>query len=101
MPYGRSDINTGGPNFIFIELEGALLAIDTACSSSLVAIAEACNSLVLRNCDLALAGGVCVLPEPSVHIMTSKAGMLSPTMMLTFDARANGLSPAREWGFFC
>ncbi len=83
----------------FLNLQGPCLAIDTACSSSLVALAEACNSLLLQTSDLALAGGVCVLPGPGMHIMTSKAGMLSKDgRCFTFDARANGFVPGEGVG---
>ncbi|MED1663365.1 SDR family NAD(P)-dependent oxidoreductase [Brevibacillus laterosporus] len=82
-----------------LNLKGPCLAIDTACSSSLVAIAEACNSLALGNCDLALAGGVSVMAGPSMHIMTSKAGMLSKDgRCFTFDNRANGFVPGEGVG---
>ena len=46
----------------------------TACSSSLVAIAQACDSIVSGASDMALAGGVCILTSPRMHIMTSNAG---------------------------
>ena len=83
----------------FLNLKGPCLAIETACSSSLVAIAEACNSLILRTSDLALTGGVCVMPGPSMHIMTSNAGMLSADgRCFTFDARANGFVPGEGVG---
>jgi acyl transferase domain-containing protein/enoyl-CoA hydratase/carnithine racemase len=83
----------------FLNLQGPCLAIDTACSSSLVAIASACDSLVLRSSDLALAGGVCVLASPVMHIMTSKAGMLSKDgRCFTFDQRANGFVPGEGVG---
>jgi acyl transferase domain-containing protein/enoyl-CoA hydratase/carnithine racemase/acyl carrier protein/ribosomal protein S18 acetylase RimI-like enzyme len=82
-----------------LNLKGPCLAIDTACSSSLVALAEACNSLVLQSSDLALAGGVNVLAGPSMHIMTSKAGMLSRDgRCFTFDNRANGFVPGEGVG---
>lgn len=82
-----------------LDLQGPSLAIDTACSSSLVAIASACDSLALGNCDLALAGGVSVLAGPSMHIMTSKAGMLSEEgRCFTFDQRANGFVPGEGVG---
>jgi PfaD family protein len=82
-----------------LNLKGPSIAIETACSSSLVAIAEACNSLVLRMSDLALAGGVCVLTGPSMHIMTSKSGMLSKDgRCFAFDSKANGFVPGEGVG---
>ncbi|TMC13871.1 MAG: type I polyketide synthase, partial [Chloroflexi bacterium] len=82
-----------------LNLKGPALAIDTACSSSLVAIAEACNSLILQTSDLALAGGVYVMAGPGLHIMTSKAGMLSEDgRCFTFDQRANGFVPGEGVG---
>lgn len=82
-----------------LNLKGPCLAVDTACSSSLVAIAEACNNLVLHNSDLALAGGVCVMIGPMMHIMTSKTGMLSRDgLCYTFDNRANGFVPGEGVG---
>ncbi|MCB2360146.1 PfaD family polyunsaturated fatty acid/polyketide biosynthesis protein [Clostridium estertheticum] len=75
----------------FLNLKGPCLSIDTACSSSLVALIEACNSLILRNSDIALSGGVYAMFGPSSHISGSKAGMLSPNgRCYTFDSRANG-----------
>jgi len=88
---GRSSSILSARIAYFLNLRGPCLSVDTACSSSLVAIAEACNSLVLGDSDLALAGGVCILSGPAMHIMTSKAGMLSKDgRCFTFDNRANG-----------
>lgn len=82
-----------------LNLQGPCVAIDTACSSSLVAIAQACDALVLHNCDMALAGGVCVMAGPTIHVMTSNAGMLSPDgRCFTFDQRANGFVPGEGVG---
>ncbi|WP_225887712.1 SDR family NAD(P)-dependent oxidoreductase [Myxococcus xanthus] len=82
-----------------LNLKGPCLAIETACSSSLVAISQACDSLALRNCDLALAGGVNVAFGPAMHIMSSDAGMLSKDgRCFTFDARANGFVPGEGVG---
>jgi acyl transferase domain-containing protein/enoyl-CoA hydratase/carnithine racemase/aryl carrier-like protein len=82
-----------------LNLQGPCIAMDTACSSSLVAIASACDSLILGNSDLALAGGVSVMAGPMLHIMTSKAGMLSPDgRCYTFDQRANGFVPGEGVG---
>ncbi|MCP4936806.1 MAG: polyketide synthase, partial [bacterium] len=83
----------------FLDLQGPCMAIDTACSSSLVAMAQACDSLLFQRSNLALAGGVCVLTGPSMHIMTSKAGMLSKDgRCFTFDGRANGFVPGEGVG---
>jgi acyl transferase domain-containing protein/enoyl-CoA hydratase/carnithine racemase/NAD(P)-dependent dehydrogenase (short-subunit alcohol dehydrogenase family)/acyl carrier protein/phospholipid N-methyltransferase len=75
----------------FLNLRGPCISIDTACSSSLVAIASACDSLSCGSSDLALAGGVYVMAGPTMHIMASQTGMLSPDGRChTFDRRANG-----------
>lgn len=82
-----------------LDLHGPAVSLDTACSSSLVAIAEACNSLVLGDSDLALAGGACVLIGPSMFVDTSKVSMLSRDgRCFTFDARANGFVPGEGVG---
>ena len=82
-----------------LNLRGPCLAIDTACSSALVALSEACSSLVSGEIDAAITGGVCVLAGPSMHIMTSKAGMLSKDgHCYTFDNRANGFVPGEGSG---
>ena len=83
----------------FLDLQGPCMASDTACSASLVAITNACDSLVLGNSDLAIAGGVYVLCGPQYHIMMSKAGMLSPTGRChTFDQQADGFVPGEGVG---
>jgi len=82
-----------------LDLKGPSVAIDTACSSSLVAIHQACQSLWTHESDMALAGGVCVLTTSEMHIMTSKAGMLSPEgQCKTFDNSADGFVPGEGVG---
>ncbi|PPS43907.1 type I polyketide synthase [Chroococcidiopsis sp. TS-821] len=72
-------------------LKGPSMAIDTSCSSSLVAIHLACQSLRLRECDRALAGGVGLNLMPDTSIALSKSRMLNPNgRCQTFDAAANG-----------
>ncbi len=72
-------------------LRGPAVAIDSACSSSLVSIHLACQSLRLRESDLALAGGVSLILRPETQIAMSKWGMLSPQgRCYSFDARADG-----------
>ena len=65
--------------------------MDTACSSSLVAVHLACQSLRLRESDLALAGGVQLSLSPFTGIALSKWSALSPQgRCKTFDAGADG-----------
>ena len=72
-------------------LTGPSLAVDTSCSSSLISVHLACQSLRLRECNLALAGGVNLMLSPVTSIIFSQAGMLAPdSRCKTFDAKANG-----------
>ncbi|MEM8604375.1 MAG: beta-ketoacyl synthase N-terminal-like domain-containing protein, partial [Cyanobacteria bacterium P01_H01_bin.121] len=72
-------------------LTGPTMTLDTACSSSLVAIHQACNSLRLGECQLALAGGVKLHLVPASYVAASRARMLSPDgLCKTFDSSADG-----------
>ncbi|WP_081000047.1 type I polyketide synthase [Pseudomonas coronafaciens] len=73
-------------------LQGPALAIDTACSSSLVAIHTACEALRSNDCQLALAGGVTVMPTPGVLIDFSQQRVLAPDgRCKAFSASADGV----------
>lgn len=74
-----------------LDLQGPCIALDTACSSSLVAVHLACQSLRNHECDLALAGGVNVVPSADFLVNLSKMRMLSPDgQCKTLDASADG-----------
>ncbi|WP_375495939.1 beta-ketoacyl synthase N-terminal-like domain-containing protein, partial [uncultured Nostoc sp.] len=78
---------------------GPTLAIDTACSSSLVAIHQACNSLHLRECQMAIAGGVKLHLTPASYIWASSVRMISGDgLCKTFDASADGYARGEGCG---
>ncbi|WOO37930.1 beta-ketoacyl synthase N-terminal-like domain-containing protein [Anaerocolumna sp. AGMB13020] len=75
-----------------LNLKGPAMAIDTACSSSLVALHLACQSIILGENTMAIAGGVWICSTPHYYIFTSNAGMLSPEgKCKSFDNAANGI----------
>ena len=74
-----------------LDLRGPSLTVQTACSTSLVAVHLACQSLLARECDLALAGGVSVgVPQTSGYLH-EEGGIASPDgRCRAFDASASG-----------
>lgn len=88
---GNSLSAAAGRLSYFLGLNGPSLAVDTACSSSLVAVHLACQSLRLREINLALAGGVSLILAPQNSIAFSRARMMAPDgRCKTFDAQADG-----------
>lgn len=73
------------------DLQGPSVNVQTACSTSLVAIHYACQSLLSRECDTALAGGVTIeLPHRRGYVF-AKDEILSPDgCCRAFDHRAAG-----------
>jgi amino acid adenylation domain-containing protein len=73
-----------------LNLRGPSMLVQTACSSSLTAVHVAVQSLLGRECDLALAGGVSIqLPQAGYH--HREGGIVSPDgRCRAFDAAAGG-----------
>jgi phthiocerol/phenolphthiocerol synthesis type-I polyketide synthase D len=88
---GNAHSVTVGRIAYLLGLRGPAVAVDTACSSSLVSVHLACNSLRMRESDLALAGGVNLSLRPETQLALGKWGMLSPRGRCNaFDAEADG-----------
>lgn len=61
----------------FLNLKGPSIAVDTMCSSSLTAIHLACNSIILGECDMAIAGGVNIASHYQKYIQLCQNNFLS------------------------
>ncbi|MDZ8136604.1 MAG: beta-ketoacyl synthase N-terminal-like domain-containing protein [Nostoc sp. DedQUE04] len=74
-----------------LNLNGSAITVQTGCSTSLVAVHLACQSLLDRECDLALAGGVCISGSEKAGYFYQEGGILSPDgHCRAFDAKAKG-----------
>jgi acyl transferase domain-containing protein/acyl carrier protein len=74
-----------------LNLTGPALSVQTACSTSLVAVHLACQALLNRECDMALAGGVSVGVPHGEGAFHQEGGIISPDgHCRAFDARAQG-----------
>jgi len=72
-------------------LTGPAITVQTACSTSLVAVAQACQSLLLFQSDMALAGGVSISFPQQRGYMHLEGGMVSADgHCRSFDAAASG-----------
>lgn len=91
---GTSGENLATKASFKLRLRGESLAVYTACSTGLVAVHMACQSLLLRQSDIALAGAVRVsLPQRAGYLF-QEGMILSPDgHCRAFDARAAGTVP--------
>lgn len=63
----------------YLDFRGPSMAVDSACSSSLTAIHLACASIARGECEMALAGGVNLILDPSHLACLAEMRMLSPS----------------------
>jgi acyl transferase domain-containing protein/acyl carrier protein len=75
-----------------LNLRGPSFGVQTACSTSLLAVAVACDGLLNRQCDIALAGGVCIRVPQKTGYYFEPGGIYSPDgHCRVFDERAQGV----------
>jgi acyl transferase domain-containing protein/acyl carrier protein len=89
-----------GPRISYkLNLRGPSLAVQTACSTSLVAVHLARQALLLKECDVAVAGGVTVVVPHRVGYKYEEGGILSiDGHCRPFDAAATGTVPGSGVG---
>jgi len=74
-----------------LNLRGPSMVVQTACSSSLVAVAQACQSLLNYQCDMALAGGVTVrVPRRRGYLYEEGGVFAKGGHCRAFDVQASG-----------
>ena len=74
-----------------LNLRGPAITVQSACSTSLLAVAQACQSLLLGQSDMALAGGVSVTFPQKRGYLHQEGGMVSADgTCRPFDDQATG-----------
>ena len=74
-----------------LNLRGPAVYVDTACSTSLVAVHHACKSLLLGECDLAVAGGITIRNKSKKgYLYTEGLAGSKDGHCRTFDAKSSG-----------
>ncbi|ASS74675.1 hypothetical protein CIG75_06615 [Tumebacillus algifaecis] len=74
-----------------LNLTGPALTVQTACSTSLVAVHQACQQLLMHECDMALAGGVAIKLLEAEGYLYQEGSILSPDgHCRAFDEQAQG-----------
>jgi len=74
-----------------LNLKGPSINIQTSCSTSLVAVHSACQGLLNYECDMALAGGICITSLEKEGYFYEDGGITSPDgHCRAFDASSQG-----------
>ncbi len=74
-----------------LNLTGPAINVNTACSTSLVTLVEACKSLAVGHCDVAIAGAASVhFPQISGHVHQEGSIFTPDGHCRPFDARGAG-----------
>ncbi|MCG7204959.1 type I polyketide synthase [Streptomyces arenae] len=74
-----------------LDLQGPAITVQSGCSSSLVAVHLACQALLSRECDVALAGGVSLhVPQREGYRAVRGGVMSADGHVYAFDRRATG-----------
>lgn len=82
---------TAGRLSYVLGLHGPTMAVTTACSSSLVSVHLAVQALRAGECDVAMAGGVNLVLDPTTNVMLAKLRAIARDgRCKTFDAEADG-----------
>src|SRR5690606_9603584 len=82
----------------FLDLQGPSVAVDSMCSSGLQAVHQACQSLRLGECRLAIAGGVNLSIIPDKYLALSRAGLIGSHENSRSFADGDGYLPAEGVG---
>ncbi len=98
IPFAQSYSVANRVSYTF-NLKGPSMVIDTACSSSLAAIHMACESLMSKDCTIALAGGVNLYLHPYKYASLCQMNMISETGKCSaFQETADGFVPGEGVG---
>jgi acyl transferase domain-containing protein len=75
-----------------LDLRGPCITVQTACSTSLVAVHVACQALLARECDMALAGGISLRFPQKTGYLFQEGMIYSPDgHCRPFDADGHGI----------